>query len=45
MNEGVVAFVWNPALQPRVPEAVQQELRDAETRIRAGELVVPRGKF
>ena len=23
MNEGVVAFVWNPALEPRVPEAVR----------------------
>jgi basic membrane lipoprotein Med (substrate-binding protein (PBP1-ABC) superfamily) len=45
MKEGVVAFVWNPALQSRVPEAVQQEVRDAETRIRAGQLVVPRGKF
>lgn len=45
MKEGVVAFVWNPALQSRVPEAVQQEVRDAETRIRSGQLVVPRGKF
>ena len=45
MKEGVVAFVWNAALQPRVPEDVQQELRDAETRIRTGKLVVPRGKF
>jgi basic membrane protein A len=45
MNEGVVAFVWNPALQARVPEPVQQELRDAEANIRSGKLVVPRGKF
>jgi basic membrane protein A len=45
MKEGVVAFVWNPALQARVPEAVQQELREAEAKIRSGELTVPRGKF
>lgn len=45
MNEGVVAFVFNPALEERVPEAVRQELRDAEARIRAGEQVVPRGDF
>jgi basic membrane lipoprotein Med (substrate-binding protein (PBP1-ABC) superfamily) len=45
MKEGIVAFVWNPALRPRVPEAVQRELADTEARIRAGELVVPRGDF
>jgi basic membrane lipoprotein Med (substrate-binding protein (PBP1-ABC) superfamily) len=45
MNEGVVAFVWNPALEPRVPEAVRAELREAEARIRSGALVVPRGDF
>lgn len=45
MKEGVVAFVWNPALEGSVPESVREELRDAEARIRSGELVVPRGKF
>ena len=45
MNEGVVAFVFNPALEARVPEAVRQELREAEARIRAGQQVVPRGDF
>jgi basic membrane protein A len=45
MKEGVVGFVWNPALRSRVSEAVQQEVRDAETRIRSGQLVVPRGRF
>jgi basic membrane lipoprotein Med (substrate-binding protein (PBP1-ABC) superfamily) len=45
MNEGVVAFVWNPALESRVPEAVRAELREAEARIRSGALVVPRGDF
>ena len=45
MNEGVVGFVWNPALEGRAPEAVRQELRDTEARIRSGELVVPRGDF
>ena len=45
MKEGVVGFVWNPALEGRVPEPVRQELRDAEARIRSGALVVPRGDF
>jgi basic membrane lipoprotein Med (substrate-binding protein (PBP1-ABC) superfamily) len=45
MKEGIVAFVWNPALRARVPEAVQRELAETEARIRAGELVVPRGDF
>jgi len=45
MKEGVVGFVWNPALEGRVPEAVHRELRDAEARIRSGEQVVPRGDF
>jgi len=45
MNQGVVGFVWNPALEGRAPEAVRQELRDTEARIRSGELVVPRGDF
>src|SRR5574338_40016 len=45
MKEGVVAFVWNPALEGRVPGPVRAELRDAEARIRSGELVVPRGEF
>ena len=45
MNEGVVAFVWNPALESRVPEALRAELRDVEGRIRSGALSVPRGDF
>jgi basic membrane lipoprotein Med (substrate-binding protein (PBP1-ABC) superfamily) len=45
MKEGVVAFVWNPALEARVPEAVRRELRETEARIRSGELAVPRGNF
>jgi basic membrane lipoprotein Med (substrate-binding protein (PBP1-ABC) superfamily) len=45
MKEGVVAFVWNPALEGRVPEAVRKELREAEARIRSGEQAVPRGDF
>jgi basic membrane lipoprotein Med (substrate-binding protein (PBP1-ABC) superfamily) len=45
MNEGVVALVWNPALAGRVPEPARRELADAEARIRAGQLVVPRGDF
>lgn len=45
MKEGIVALAWNPALEARVPEAVRAELREAEARIRAGELTVPRGDF
>jgi basic membrane lipoprotein Med (substrate-binding protein (PBP1-ABC) superfamily) len=45
MKEGIVGFAWNPALEGRVPEPVRAALRDAEARIRAGELVVPRGGF
>jgi basic membrane lipoprotein Med (substrate-binding protein (PBP1-ABC) superfamily) len=45
MKEGVVAFVWNPALEARVPEPVRHELRETEARIRSGELAVPRGDF
>jgi basic membrane lipoprotein Med (substrate-binding protein (PBP1-ABC) superfamily) len=45
MREGVVAFVWNPALEGRVPEAVRKELEAAEARIRSGQQVVPRGDF
>ena len=45
MNEGVVAFVWNPALEERVPEPVREELKQLEARIRSGDLDVPRGDF
>jgi basic membrane protein A len=45
MSEGVVAFVWNPALESRVPEATRAELRDLEKQIRSGVLIVPRGDF
>ena len=46
MNEGVVAFVWNPALEARVPEPVRAELREVEARIRSRRrCVVPRGDF
>jgi basic membrane lipoprotein Med (substrate-binding protein (PBP1-ABC) superfamily) len=43
--EGIVRLVLNPALESRIPAEVRQELRDLEQRIRAGELVVPRGSF
>jgi basic membrane lipoprotein Med (substrate-binding protein (PBP1-ABC) superfamily) len=45
MRDGIVAFVVNPALRDRIPAALQAELADLERRIRAGELVVPRGAF
>jgi basic membrane lipoprotein Med (substrate-binding protein (PBP1-ABC) superfamily) len=45
MREGIVAFAWNPALAARVPPELRAELAALEARIRAGELVVPRGAF
>jgi basic membrane protein A len=45
MREGIVGFVWNPALEAKVPEPVRAELKEVEGRIRSGELVVPRGSF
>jgi len=45
MRDGIVAFVVNPALKERIPPALQAELAELERRIRAGELVVPRGAF
>jgi basic membrane lipoprotein Med (substrate-binding protein (PBP1-ABC) superfamily) len=45
MREGIVGFVWNPALESRVAEPLRAELKEVEGRIRAGELSVPRGDF
>jgi len=45
MRDGIVALVENPALRERIPPALQAELAALEQRIRAGELVVPRGDF
>lgn len=45
MREGVVALELNPALRDLIPEALRAELEQLEARIRAGELVVPRGNF
>jgi basic membrane protein A len=43
--DGVISFVWNPRLLPRVPEDVRQAVEDAREKIAAGTLVVPRGNF
>jgi basic membrane lipoprotein Med (substrate-binding protein (PBP1-ABC) superfamily) len=45
MAEGVVALVWNPALEERVPAELRAEVDALGARIRAGTLVVPRGEF
>lgn len=45
MAEDVVALVFNPALEARVPEALRAEIAALERRIRSGDLVVPRGEF
>ncbi len=43
LASGVVAFVISPAA--KIPQAVRDELKSAEAKIRAGTLVVPRGNF
>jgi basic membrane protein A and related proteins len=45
MADGVVAFVWNPALVQDVPGPVRDELAALERDIREGRLRVPRGDF
>ncbi len=45
MKEGIVSFVLNAQLSSRIPPAVMQELVQDMTRIRSGELQVPRGNF
>ncbi len=45
LADGIVALEPNPDLFGRIPEAVREELRATEQRIRAGELRVPRGAF
>jgi basic membrane lipoprotein Med (substrate-binding protein (PBP1-ABC) superfamily) len=45
MRDGIVALVENPALSQQIPAELQAELAALEQRIRAGELVVPRGDF
>ncbi|MGE0160157.1 MAG: BMP family protein [Gemmatimonadales bacterium] len=43
--EGVIDFVLNPALADRVPADLVRSIDDARSRIRAGELTVPRVPF
>jgi basic membrane lipoprotein Med (substrate-binding protein (PBP1-ABC) superfamily) len=45
LADGIVAVEMNPRLADRVPPALREELAALEARIRAGELVVPRGEF
>ncbi len=45
MADGIVHLELNPKLADRIPLEVNGELADLEQRIRAGELVVPRGAF
>jgi basic membrane protein A len=45
MNEGIVSLVWNPALKGTMKAESLSKLAEAEQKIRAGTLVVPRGKF
>jgi basic membrane lipoprotein Med (substrate-binding protein (PBP1-ABC) superfamily) len=45
MREGIVGLLLNPGLEGQIPETLKAELAALEGRIRAGELVVPRGAF
>ncbi|MCG8588506.1 MAG: BMP family protein [Proteobacteria bacterium] len=45
MSTGVVALEFNAALAKQIPAELASELAGLEARIRAGELVVPRGDF
>jgi basic membrane lipoprotein Med (substrate-binding protein (PBP1-ABC) superfamily) len=45
LAQGIVALETNPRLAGLVPAEVQAEIDGLEARIRAGELVVPRGAF
>ncbi len=45
MKEGIVSFVLNAGLAPRIPAPVLQEIVEDTARIRSGELKVPRGEF
>ena len=45
LDDGIVRLEINPRLRDRIPAAALAEVARAETRIRSGELVVPRGAF
>ncbi len=45
LKDGVINFVWNPALMGKVPAPVVDEIKDVRSRIESGTLVVPRGNF
>jgi basic membrane lipoprotein Med (substrate-binding protein (PBP1-ABC) superfamily) len=44
-GDGVIDFVLNPALAARIPAELLQRMEEARTRIRAGDLRVPRVSF
>jgi basic membrane lipoprotein Med (substrate-binding protein (PBP1-ABC) superfamily) len=45
MAEGIVALVWNPALEERVAPEVRAEIDALEARVRERAVSVPRGAF
>jgi basic membrane lipoprotein Med (substrate-binding protein (PBP1-ABC) superfamily) len=45
MAEGIVALVWNPALEERVPAEVRAEMDALEAQVRERAVSVPRGAF
>lgn len=44
-NRGVIDFLFNPALEDRIPEALRQRMEESRLRIRSGEVRVPRIPF
>ena len=45
LRDGVISFVWNPALASRVPRDVSALVEETRARIAGGTLTVPRGNF
>lgn len=45
LREGVIDFVFNPALVDRIPTGIVERIREARERIASGELEVPRVRF
>ncbi len=45
LRDGVISFVWNPALLARVPPEVKTLVEEMKGKIVSGGLTVPRGNF
>ncbi len=45
LKDGVISFVWNPAILPTLPRDLAVFVEQAQTQIVSGRLTVPRGNF